>query len=195
MQADQHCLAPLQQGGALALALSGNVLPQGEQAIRLVIARAAVDVAHEGAAHLLNGQIKQITDVLGGDGRGHAVKIAGAQTGRDFVFQNAGAGHHQMDRNMHARMHFAHLFLRGHQRDDIALIAHTEQALQPILHAVVQARRNDLVRQTRPGLNIRQQGGIEGVHQFFGAIAHYRCDLAARVGVNRLIDRFPGLRV
>ncbi|KAG1250813.1 hypothetical protein G6F68_012608 [Rhizopus microsporus] len=144
MQADQHGLAPFQQRGALALAFGRDVLPQRKQAVRFVVARAAVDIAHEGAAHLLDRQIEQITDVLRGNGGRRPIQVACAQAFGDFVLQDAGAGHHQMDRDMDAGMHFAHLLLGRHQRGDITLVAHTEQAFQPVLHAAVQAGRDDL---------------------------------------------------
>ncbi|KAG0771626.1 hypothetical protein G6F22_016321 [Rhizopus arrhizus] len=138
MQADQHGLAPFQQRGALALAFGRDVLPQRKQAVRFVVARAAVDIAHEGAAHLLDRQIEQITDVLRGNGGRRPIQVACAQAFGDFVLQDAGAGHHQMDRDMDAGMHFAHLLLGRHQRGDITLVAHTEQAFQPVLHAAVE---------------------------------------------------------
>ncbi|MNT29064.1 hypothetical protein D3C72_1647890 [compost metagenome] len=96
---------------------------------------------------------------------------------------------------MDAGVHFAHLFLRGHQGHNVALVAHAKQTKKPVLHALVQPRRNDFMRQARPGLDIRQQGGIEGIHQFLGAVAHHGSHLAARISIHRLIDRFPGLRV
>ncbi|CUI96738.1 Uncharacterised protein [Achromobacter sp. 2789STDY5608628] len=195
VQTDQHRLAPFEQGGALALALGGNVLAQREQAVGLVVAGAAVDVAHEGAAHLLDRQVEQIADVLGRDRCRHAVQVTGAQAQRDFVLQDAGAGHHQVDRDVHARMHFAHLLLHRHQRRDVALLAHAQQALEPALHALVQAGGDDLVRQARAGLGIGQQGGIEGVDQLVGAVGHHRRDLAAGVGIDRRIDRLPGLGI
>ncbi|MNS90812.1 hypothetical protein D3C72_1248770 [compost metagenome] len=58
VQADQHSLTPFQQRGALALALGGNVLTQREQPVGFIVAGAAIDVAHEGAAHLFDRQIE-----------------------------------------------------------------------------------------------------------------------------------------
>ena len=108
VQADQHGLAPFEQRGA-PLALGGDVLPQREQPVGLVVARAAVDVAHEGAAHLLDRRRTDCRRTAWPPTR-PCRPVAGAQAQRDLVLQDARAGHHQMNGDVHARVDLADLF-------------------------------------------------------------------------------------
>ncbi len=122
-QCVQQCVFPVQQQGALALALGADVLHQREQPVGRIGTGGSFARMGVGQGHAFHGDVHDRAEAVDGGERGGTVGCVVAQAHEQLVLEHARAAGDQVDRNADPGMHIADHPLRGHGTGDPVAIS------------------------------------------------------------------------
>ena len=169
---EHQLVFPVEQAGALALTLRGDILRHRKEPIRFFRPGVALIGTGIRLAHDLHGEIHHL-----GDQADHIFKVGTVKLGlfphqadKPDLEQPCPA-QDQMDGHINTGVHIADQHLLGDALGVVAIGLHRKHAGDPALHGGVQARLNVFVGQEDPGARRFQHVLVEGRCQPV-AVAH-----------------------
>ncbi|KAG1557856.1 hypothetical protein G6F50_012573 [Rhizopus delemar] len=163
-QGVQQGVLPIQQQGALTLALGADVLRQREQPVGRIGTGGAFARMGVSQGHAFHGDVHDRAEAVDGGEGGGTVGRSVAQAHEQLVLEHARATGHQVDGNADPRVHIADHPLRGEGGGDAGGIG-GQQLHQPALHGRLQALLDLLMGQETACPCILQQHFVEALGQ------------------------------